>query len=133
MFKEYTLKIIFIVLGILVLIGIGMYVYILYSGDDKAQFKYVGDSTPVEVSLAKVDEDCFHVDWSTKEKTIGYIKYGAQEDQINMIQKTREGMIFTDEHEVEVCDLEKGKKYYLVIVSDNISYGEKGKPLSIEL
>jgi hypothetical protein len=133
MLEKDTVRNLVIVLGVLIVIGVGMYIYILQTTETENQYKYMGSTVPLEVSIVNSQEGCFNVDWNTKERTIGYVKYGTDGENINMIQKTKEGMIFGNEHEVQVCNLEKGKKYFVVVVSEGVSYGKDGEPLTIEI
>lgn len=81
-------------------------------------------------TIISIDKDgCLSARWQTKEKSIGYIKYGESEDSVATIAQTSEGLLYADNHSVSVCTINSEKDYYVIVVSNNIPYGYQGEPI----
>lgn len=85
--------------------------------------------TPYNTKISIDKNGCLLAQWQTKEKSIGYIKYGEEKNNVMTIAQTSEGLLYADNHSVTVCTINSEKDYYVIVVSNNIPYGYQGEPI----
>ena len=125
----------FLVLGLLALVILSVilvvnWMYLSKTSVDKDV--YVGDYTPYSVKFTSIGRDSFTIEWKTKKSTIGYIKYGFDPQNIDIIEQgSNEG--FRKHHKVTVKDLEPGQTYFVEVYSNGQAFGMDGKSLKVSL
>ncbi len=106
----------------------------------------MGTSTQTEIPDVDFDEDSiklvnlsnttFGVVWLSKEKEVGYISYGTDENDLSEDAKdVRDGVLENGEyytHFVEVTGLDPETEYYYIIYSGGSSYDDSGDPFLIK-
>ena len=95
---------------------------------------YVSGCTPYNVKIEKgKDENSVYISWLSKEKCSGYILYGSEMKDLNMVGVDLVNEVESKNHMVEVNSLVSSKLYYFSIISDGMSYGKEGLPLQFSI
>ncbi|MDY0097313.1 MAG: hypothetical protein RBS01_03130 [Candidatus Dojkabacteria bacterium] len=95
---------------------------------------YVSGCTPYNVKIEEgKDENTVYISWLSKEKCSGYILYGSEMKDLNMVGVDLVNDVESKDHIVEVKSLVSSKLYYFSIISDGMSYGKEGLPLQFSI
>ncbi len=95
---------------------------------------YVSGCTPYNVKIERGEEkSSAYISWLSKEKCSGYILYGSEMKDLNMVGVDLVNEVESKSHIVEVKGLVSTKLYYFSIISDGMSYGKEGLPLQFSL
>lgn len=113
--------------SILALVSIAAYNYLYIPN---AKLKEVGDCTPNNFKREKESSDYF-LTWNTKGECTGYVRYGSSDTSFPYVALDQQGVVKLKEHKVKVSGVDKGSKYYFVIVSDDKNYGNGSLPIPI--
>ena len=89
--------------------------------------------TPYNVKFTEIGKESFVIEWLTKEKTVGYIKYGFSKGDIDLIAQGEDNSGYVKKHTVEVKELEAGQIYYVEVYSNGRAYGLDGGALEVAL
>jgi hypothetical protein len=92
------------------------------------------DCVPYNVFVMKGDED-FSVDieWSTKAECVGFVIYGRDRGNLDMVAVDRVNESQSKEHIVTLGQLLTTETYYFLIDSQEQVYGNEGVPLEFVL
>lgn len=86
---------------------------------------------PYNVEVKKGEkENSVDIYWKTKARCSGYIIYGSEMKDLHLVGIDLVNEIKDENHSVEINSLISTKMYYFSIVSDGISYGKDGLPIS---
>lgn len=89
------------------------------------------EAVPQEIRLTNISDTSFTVSWITKEKVLGFVKYGTSPSLENTVGDERD--MFSEErnpysvHHVKVENLESKTKYYFKIGSGTRLYDNNGQ------
>lgn len=125
--RRLVLVIFFTILTLTVL----TYIYIASNKRKDYQPKHAPE-TPYNTRVSIDENGCLLTQWQTTEKSIGYIKYGDNPDNVTNIAQTSDGLLYADNHSVSVCTINSTNDYYVIVVSNNIPYGYQGEPIKAE-
>jgi hypothetical protein len=92
------------------------------------------DCVPYNVFIMKGEED-FSVDikWSTKAECVGFVIYGRDRGNLDMVAIDRVNESQSKEHIVTLEQLLTTETYYFLINSQEQGYGNDGVPLEFVL
>jgi hypothetical protein len=92
------------------------------------------DCVPYNVFVMKGDSD-FSVDisWSTKAECVGFVLYGRDRGNLDMVAVDRVNRSKSKEHVVTLEQLLTTETYYFLIDSQEQAYGNEGIPLEFVL
>lgn len=94
----------------------------------------VSGCTPYNVKIERgEDSKSVFISWLSKEKCSGYILYGSEMKDLNMVGVDLKNDIESKNHIVEIKSLVSSKLYYFSIISDGMSYGKEGLPLQFSI
>jgi hypothetical protein len=122
-------------ISLIVMIGI---VSIFLVTRNAADFDIAGvserDCVPYNVFVMKGEED-FSVDieWSTKAECVGFVIYGRDRGNLDMVVVDRVNKSQSKEHIVTLEQLLTTESYYFLINSQEQVYGNEGVPLEFIL
>jgi hypothetical protein len=86
---------------------------------------------PYNVEVKKGEKgNSVNIYWKTKSNCSGYIIYGSEMKDLHLVGIDLVNEIKDVNHSVEINSLISTKMYYFSIVSDGISYGKDGLPIS---
>ncbi len=95
---------------------------------------YVSECTPYNVKIERgKEENSVYISWLSKEKCSGYILYGSEMKDLNMVGVDLVNEVESKNHMVEVKSLVSSKLYYFSIISNGMSYGKEGLPLQFSI
>ena len=95
---------------------------------------YVEGCTPYNIEIEKgKSPSSVVISWKSKEKCSAYILYGKEVGGLDMVAVDLENEIKSNEHRVTIQNLVSTKKYYYVIVSNDVIYGKDGLPLQFSI
>ncbi|MFA5633659.1 MAG: hypothetical protein WCY00_02295 [Candidatus Dojkabacteria bacterium] len=98
----------------------------------------LGDSTegcvPYNIFISKGERN-FSVDiaWSTKAECVGFVQYGRNRDNLDMVVVDTVNMKKSKNHKVTIEQLLTTELYYFLINSQEQAYGSNGVPLEFVL
>jgi hypothetical protein len=125
----------FVFLGIFSLLLVSFSAVLLVtknvSGFDMFGSKKV-DCVPYNVFLEKGEKDySVKISWLTKAKCFGFVQYGMDSKDIDMIGVGSNSK--AKEHSVIIEKISPSEKYFFLINSDDQTYGNGGVPLEFVL
>ncbi len=89
---------------------------------------------PYNVILERGSKDhSLKIYWSTKEKCIGFVQYGRDANNLDLVSVDLVNMNKSKEHVVTLEQLMSKEIYYFLINSQEIPYGNGGVPLQFVL
>jgi hypothetical protein len=92
------------------------------------------DCTPYNIFVSKGEgEYSAVIEWYTKEKCTGFVRYGKDMNKMENISLDSLGGNKGNFHEVVVDKLVSTERYYYLVVSGEQSYGSNGSPLYFTL
>ncbi len=92
------------------------------------------DCVPYNIFIEKGEQDYMAViKWNTKKECVGFVQYGNQRDNLNLVAVDQINKVRSKTHEVKIEKLLTSQKYYLLINSDEVAYGYNGKALDFSL
>jgi hypothetical protein len=118
-----------IIIGsVLILLSILSVVVFRVSGSKDSV--YVDGCTPFNIRIEKGEElSTVNIHWKTKEKCTGYILYGVDSRNLDMVAVDLVNESSSKSHTVEITSLVSTQEYYFSVVSGDIDYGKDGLPL----
>ena len=92
------------------------------------------DCVPYNVFVSRGEKN-FSVDivWSTKAECVGFVQYGRNRDNLDMVAVDVVNMRKSTEHSVTLEQLLTTEVYYFLINSQEQAYGNNGVPLEFVL
>ena len=92
------------------------------------------DCVPYNVFVRKGSKN-FSVDilWSTRAECIGFVQYGKNRDNLDMVAVDVVNTRKSNEHKVTIEKLLTTERYYFLINSQEQAYGNNGVPLEFVL
>lgn len=126
-------KKIYIFTGVLVvLLVLGSFFVFKVFGSENHIF--LSNCTPYNVFIEKGREkNSVNISWESKGKCPGYILYGSEMKDLNMVGVDLVNPIESKKHMVEIKGLISSKMYYFSIISNDMSYGKEGLPLQFTI
>jgi hypothetical protein len=125
-------NIIIAVAGVLTIV-VGVLFVFVYKVQGSNKSNAISECVPYNVKISKGEKDYESIiEWNTTEKCVGYIVYGDDRSNLNLVGIDTEDLS-SRSHRVQLSGLLSTKLYYFVINSDSISYGNSGIPLSFSL
>lgn len=92
------------------------------------------DCVPYNIFIEKGEQEYTAViKWNTKKECVGFVQYGNQRDNLNLVAVDQINKVRSKTHEVKVEKLLTSQKYYFLINSDEVAYGYNGKALDFFL
>lgn len=89
---------------------------------------------PYNVEINKGDkEHSVEISWKSKKECSAYIIYGSEMKNLNLIGIDLNNEIKSREHVVILNSLVSSKTYFFSIVSEGITYGKNGLPISFSI
>lgn len=117
-----------LVISLLALISIGVYNYVYIPN---SKLKEVGECTPNNFKKETSSSE-YLLTWNTKGDCTGYIRYGSTDNAFPYVGLDLQGVVKLKEHKVKLSGVDKGSKYYFVIISEDKNYGNGGLPIPIQ-
>jgi hypothetical protein len=92
------------------------------------------DCIPYNIFIEKGEQEYTAIiKWSTKKECVGFVQYGNQRDNLNLVAVDQINKVRSRTHEVKIEKLLTSQKYYFLINSDEVAYGYNGKALDFSL
>lgn len=92
------------------------------------------DCVPYNVFLEKgSNEYSVSVRWSTKGQCVGFVQYGNERKNLDMVVVDLTNEHKSKEHQVEIKNLLSEESYFFLINSQDQAYGNNGIPLEFSL
>ncbi len=92
------------------------------------------DCVPYNIFIEKGEQEYTAiVKWSTKKECVGFVQYGDNRDNLVMVGVDQTNKVRSKTHEVKLEKLLTTQRYYLLINSDEVTYGYNGKALDFSL
>lgn len=89
---------------------------------------------PYNVEIKKAEKDFqVEISWLTKDLCTGFVLYGKDRNNMNLIVVENSGNYNSRDHRVVIDGLLTYKRYYFLINSDSQDYGISGSPLSFTI
>lgn len=120
------LKYLLLFSSILLIIGFSYQYFYLPS----TKLANVQGCTPLNFRKEKIENE-YYLLWETKEECRGYAKYGSYETDFPYLSLDEFGLTEVKLHKVKLSGIGEGEKYYFVIFSDEIMYGNEENPLEL--
>ena len=119
-----------VILAIL-MIFIGIFVFKASGSKDSIS---VEGCNPYNVEIKKADMDnSVEISCKSKARCSAYILYGTEMKNLNLVAIDLENDFRGREHKVIINSLLSSKTYFFSIVSDGITYGKDGLPISFSI
>lgn len=126
-------KKIFTIGGILLVLCICIYVFVFrVSGSNNSVFIEGCNPYNIEMNKGK-KENSIEIVWKSKVECSAYIIYGDEMKDLNLVGIDLENGIKSKNHKVVINSIMSSKVYFFSIVSDGITYGKDGLPISFSL
>jgi hypothetical protein len=124
---------IFYILGLLGIITISISSVLLLTRN-VISFDVIGvsnrDCVPYNVFIRRGErEHSVDVEWSTKAECVGFIQYGRDRSNLDLVSVDLENRSKSKEHIVNIDQLLSSEIYYFLINSQEQAYGHNGVPL----
>ncbi len=95
---------------------------------------YLEECTPFNVEVRKAqEENSAKISWISKGNCSGYILYGKEMRNLDMVGVDLTNETQSNIHEVVIKGLVSTKRYYFTIISNGTSYGKGGLPLQFSI
>jgi hypothetical protein len=121
----------FLVVGLVIISILGVFVFRVSGSDSSVS---VEGCNPYNVKIEKGEnENTAVISWKSKVKCSAYIVYGSEMKDLNMIGIDLDNDFKDSNHRVVVSSLLKSKTYYFTIVSEGVTYGKGGLPISFTI
>ncbi len=92
------------------------------------------DCTPYNLFVFKGEEEfSAKIRWETKGKCMGFVQYGLDRNSLEKVGIDLVNEYRSQKHEVVLEKLLTKDRYYFLINSDNVGFGNNGKPLEFIL
>ncbi len=92
------------------------------------------DCTPYNLFISRGEEEFSAViRWETKDKCMGFVQYGLDRNSLEKVGIDLTNEYRSQKHEVVLEKLLTKDRYYFLINSDNVGFGNNGKPLEFIL
>lgn len=126
-------KIIFTISVVFIVISVCIYFFVFKaSGSDSAVS--IEGCNPYNVEVKKAEgANSVVISWRSKESCPGYVIYGSEMKDLNLVGIDLEGGVKGSEHTVVIDALISSKVYFFSIVSDGVTYGKDGLPISFSI
>ncbi len=124
-----TLKILLVVF-LITLIPFGYFYY--RDLISTSQTNSLDGCTPYNLSW-KRNEQKLHVYWQTRDKCLGYLRYGDDPQTLGSIAVATDRSVRKSSHEVMIEAVERGASYFATIYSGDKVYGQSGQPIVINV
>ena len=123
----------YVITGVLLIIGLVVTFFVLrvFASDSEI---FVGDCTPYNVDISKGGhENTVEISWESKKPCSGYLLYGGEMKDLDMVGVDLENEAEGRYHIVEIKELLTSKRYYFTIISNGVSYGKDGLPIQFTI
>jgi hypothetical protein len=98
------------------------------------EYIYVDDCTPYNISIENGrEEKTVVISWQTRNRCIGYLLYGSQMRELNLVGVDLENEVESRDHIVVLKNLSEISKYYFSIISGEVTYGKEGLPVQFSI
>ncbi|MGI6423264.1 MAG: hypothetical protein ACOX0X_01410 [Candidatus Dojkabacteria bacterium] len=115
-----------------IIIGVILIFVFKASGSNSSPF--VGGCDPYNVEVRKGEgENSVVISWKSKQRCSGYVIYGSEMKDLRLVGIDLENEIKDTKHTVVVNSLVSTKTYFFSIISDGVSYGKEGLPISFSI
>lgn len=114
-------------LSILFVIFIYQFVYL-----PNSVIKSVDSCVPINFRK-EIKNSEIYLMWNTKSECTGYVKYGTTPETFPYFALDAQGIVKLKTHEVKLSGVDIKSNYYIVIISDDKTYGSDGLPLNLNL
>lgn len=120
----------FAIIGGLLLLPFGYFFYtdIISSGD----ISTLDSCTPYNVEWES-EENEMALSWETREKCVGYVRYGTDTKSLTNIAADSSGAQSKKQHSVMLKNLSEETDYYVIFYSGDETYGQSGQPLVLRI
>ena len=121
------------IFGSVLFILLGVILVFVFKVQGSNESSSISGCTPFNVELSRGENDFqLFIDWNTQDECLGYVMYGDDRESLDLIAIDTQ-KLSSKSHRVAINKLLTSKTYYFVIQSDDITYGDKGIPLSFSL
>ncbi len=121
-----------VIFGVILILGVLLSV-IVFKVSGSVDSTYIEGCTPYNIDIKRGESSTVNIIWKTKDKCSGYIVYGSEMKDLDMVAVDLDNEITSKEHQVVIKGLVSSKEYYFSIVSDDIDYGKSGLPLRFSI
>jgi hypothetical protein len=121
-----SLKMLF-ALSTLTLLSLIAYQFVYLPFENK---KNVGGCIPLNFKKEKKDNE-YYLFWETKDLCTGYVKYGLDQNSFPYLGLDQQGVVAVKNHQLKLSGIEKGSKFYFVIISNDKTYGIGNLPVEM--
>jgi hypothetical protein len=130
-------KNIFYILGLIGILSISFSSVLLLT-KNVVGFDVIGvssrDCVPYNVFIERAEKDhTVNIKWSTKAECIGFVQYGRDRSNLDMVAVDLTNKSKSKEHIVSIGQLLSSEIYYFLINSQEQAYGNNGVPLEFIL
>ena len=91
----------------------------------------IGDCIPTNFRSEKIN-DTYYVLWNTQKECIGYVKYGVKDNTFPYLAVDEQGTVKLQNHKIKMGGVDTKVDYYLVIFSEDKTYGKMGLPIKVQ-
>lgn len=123
---------IIVIFGVLLILGVSLSV-IVFKVSGSNDSTYIEGCTPYNIDIERGESSEVYISWKTKDKCSGYIVYGSEMKDLDMVAVDLENEIASKDHRIVIKGLVSSKEYYFSIVSEDIEYGKSGLPLRFSI
>lgn len=90
------------------------------------------DSTPIDLRISEISKNSFSLEWETDGLNSGYILYGENPEDLNLVGLDVKGSNKYTNHLVTIIRLKPKTSYYYVVISEEETYLSGGHPFEIQ-
>ncbi len=111
-----------------ILTTVGIFVFKVSGSNDSVS---VDGCDPYNVRVEKGESpNSVQISWLSKKECSAYVIYGSEMKDLNLVGIDLENEVKDRKHTVVINSLMSSKRYFFSIVSDGVTYGKDGLPLS---
>ncbi len=120
-----------VIIAVLVLLSSTLFLFYYRDILNEQDGALHGSCVPINLQVQDVSSNSFVVEWQTRDKCLGFVRYGNAIDSINYIAINESNEVATKKHSISVENLKPSNVYYLVVSSDGVEYGLEGAPIVV--
>jgi len=126
-------RVILTISGVVVLMSLLLWIFVFKASGSDSSVSIEG-CNPYNVSIKKGEKDnSVVIEWKSKKECSAYIVYGSEMKDLNLIGIDLENEVKDKEHKVVLNTLLSSRTYFFSIISDGVTYGKEGLPISFSI
>lgn len=119
--------------AVLVVLFLCIYLFVFRVSGSNTSVSIEG-CDPYNIQIRKGDtENSVEILWKSKKECSSYILYGDEMKDLNLVAVDLENGIKSKNHKVVLSSILSTRTYFFSIVSDGITYGKNGLPVSFSI